>query len=318
MKFLLTLLSAFFICTPLMAQSSITENTNKRIDELSAPVMDIEARYWADRVKKDSSLSIEQLEKNSSSWLGSEKSNKKLLSLIKKHLKSDKDIALTKEEISRLDESKEMIRKFLNSPEGNIKKQRDEKIDEITSKVRDIKARQLALNVRAKQTTLQELKKISKNWLGSDKENSALLALSEKYINSSKPVAINEEEWDRLAENDRQVRTFLNNGKETDFDRKKTAENKKIRKIDESVFEIEARAWAHRIEYSKDITFDQLALNSISWPGENSYNQKLINKIAENIKTGNTKGLDEKEQKKLNKAKEKIRKILSAGMKKNK
>ena len=318
MKFILSLLSAFFICTPLMAQNSLLENTNRRIDEISASVMDIEARYWADRVKKDNSLSIEQLEKNSGNWAGSEKSNKKLLSLTKKYLKSGKDITLTKEELSRLNESKEKIRNFLNSPEGNIKKQRDEKIDEITSRVRDIKARQLALNIKAKQTTLQELKKNSRNQLGSDKENAALLALTEKYLNSGKTITINEEEWDRLDESNRQVRTFLNNGKETDSDKKRILENKKLRKIYESVFEIEARYWAYRIEYGKDITFEQLSLNSISWPGEHSYNQKLINKIAENIKTGNTRRQDEKEQKKLDKAKEKIRKLLSAGRKNNK
>ncbi len=318
MKFILSLLSAFFICTPLMAQNSLLENTNRRIDEISASVMDIEARYWADRVKKDNSLSIEQLEKNSGNWAGSEKSNKKLLSLTKKYLKSGKDITLTKEELSRLNESKEKIRNFLNSPEGNIKKQRDEKIDEITSRVRDIKARQLALNIKAKQTTLQELKKNSRNQLGSDKENAALLALTEKYLNSGKTITINEDEWDRLDESNRQVRTFLNNGKETDSDKKRILENKKLRKIYESVFEIEARYWAYRIEYGKDITFEQLSLNSISWPGEHSYNQKLINKIAENIKTGNTRRPDEKEQKKLDKAKEKIRKLLSAGRKNNK
>jgi hypothetical protein len=311
------MLLIFLVCPSLMAQNSITADINRRVDAISEPVRDIEARYWADMVKKDSSLSIEQLEKNSGSWLGSEKSKKNLLLLIKKYIKSGKEILISKEELARLDESKEKIIKFLNSPEGNIKKIRNEKIDEITYPVRDIKARQLALNIMAKQTTLQELKKNYKGWPGSDRANMALISLTEKYLNSGKPVTITGDEWDLLDENSIQVHTFLNDGKETDSDRKKRAENKKIRKIRESVFETEAQYWANRISENGDITLEQFSLNSLSWQGENSFNQKLVNRTAENIKDGNTGKPDEKALKKLFRAKEKIQKLISAGLKNN-
>lgn len=60
----------------------------------------------------------------------------------------------------------------------------------------------------------------------------------------------------------------------------------------------------------KNVTMEDLSKSSLNWVGERSYNQKLINRISENIKTGNTAALTDKEMKKLDKANEKVRNIL--------
>ena len=65
--------------------------------------------------------------------------------------------------------------------------------------------------------------------------------------------------------------------------------NRQIRNVKEPVFELEARYWAYRVAKVKDITFEELEHNSHTWVGERSYNQKLMNKVAENLRTGNTK-----------------------------
>ena len=69
MKKTFLLLSMLFVSMPLAAQNSSLADINKRVDEISAPVMDIEARYWAGRVQSGS-ITIEEIEKNSKNWLG--------------------------------------------------------------------------------------------------------------------------------------------------------------------------------------------------------------------------------------------------------
>ena len=296
---------------PFKAKSykEIKDKINKKLDAISAPVNDIEARHWAYRVQSGE-ISIEKLEEASKGWLGSDKAKEKQLSMIKKHLKSKHITPLTKEEYAKMEEAQRKTKEFLNSPEANAKSQLNASLDNITSKVRDISARELALNVKYKIITFEQLDKYSKGWLGSREENKALLDLAKKYVQEGKTISITPEEWAKLDENKTQVRAFLNDGKITDFDKQRIETNKKIVKIEKSVFEIEARAWANNIA-EKKTTFEELAKNSLSWSGDPAFNQKMINKIEENVKKGNTKKLNEKEKQRLNEAKQKIRELLN-------
>ena len=118
MKNLMILSIALFLTMPLHAQSSRQNmaNINQKIDALSAPVNDIEARYWASRVQSGS-ISIEKLEEASKGWLGSKEANQKHISLIKKYLKSGKKVSVTSDEFAKMDENKKKIREFLKQAE---------------------------------------------------------------------------------------------------------------------------------------------------------------------------------------------------------
>ena len=73
---------------------------------------------------------------------------------------------------------------------------------------------------------------------------------------------------------------------------------------------MEARYWAYRISKVKDVTFDELERNSRNWVGERSYNQKLINKIEENLRNGNTKKLTKQEENLLKNKDKQVRQLL--------
>ena len=288
----------------------------QRIDDIILPLLDVDARYWAKEVQ-EGSVKLEDLEKYSENWLGSEEINKKEIELIKKYLKSGKPISLTQKEKDSLDENTKQIKILLKNncfPKeeslNDVKSERDKKIDAIIAPVRDLRAKELARKVQDKTITLEFLQESSSNWLGSKEENQALLNLVKKYLANGKKIVLTPGELDKLDDNQRQVRTFLNNGLENPAAAVLADKNRQIRKIKEPVFELEARYWAYRIDKVKDVTLEELTQYSHNWVGERSYNQKLINKIEENLRTGNTKELTKKENKLLEKTNKRIRKLL--------
>jgi len=309
MKIISFFVLAMILSVPAFAQSSIRNEFDKRIDALSAPVSDIDARYWASRVQSGS-VTIEKLEENSKNWLGSDKAQKKQIAKIKKYLKSGKKISITESEKAQLDESKLKIKKFLETPEADLKQQRNAKIDAIMAPVRDIEARELALKVKNNQITFEKLEEFSKGWLGSAEENKAVIERAKKYVSDGKKISITPEEFRKLDESNKKIQTFLNDGKKTSVASKAEYRNSKVLKIQKPVFELEARYWANRVAEKKDVTFEELSKSSLNWIGSREYNQKLINKIEENIKKGNTKKLTDKEQKKLDEANEKISQLM--------
>ena len=192
----------------------------------------------------------------------------------------------------------------------DIKAQRDAKIDAIEAPVQDIAARYWARQVQDKIIMLGALEANARDWFGSEKANKALLDLIKKYVASGKKITLTPEELDQLEENRRQVRLFLNNGRENPAAAALARTNRQIRQIKEPVFELEARYWAYRVAKVQDVTFDELAKNSHTWYGERSYNQKLIDKVEENLRTGNTRQLTKKEEALLEKAHQQVRELL--------
>ena len=288
----------------------------QRIDAIRSPLLDLDARYWANQIQ-EGSVKLNDLEKYSENWVGSKEINKKEIALIKKYLKTGKPISLTQKEKDSLDENTKHVQSILGSncfPKesslDDIKTERDKKIDAIISPVRDLRARELTRKVQDKVTTLESLEKASNNWLGSKEESQAVINLVKEYLSTGKKITLTPEELDKLDDNQRQVSTFLNNGLENPAAAALARKNRQIRKIKEPVFELEARYWAYRIDKVKDVTFEELTRYSHNWVGERSYNQKLINKIEENLRTGNTKELTKQENKLLEKTNKQIRKLL--------
>lgn len=191
----------------------------------------------------------------------------------------------------------------------------NQKIDEISASVQDIKARSFAKQVQDKLTTMDQLEQYSKNWLGSEKANKELVDLIRKYVKDGKPVSITDEERTKLEENRKQVRALLDGGKK-DSPRKKeipaamAEKMKRINKIQMSVIGLEARSQAMRISESKGITVDELESASRSWIGTREYKQKLIKKVRKILKKGKIKPFSEKEIDKLEAARMEIRDIL--------
>lgn len=191
----------------------------------------------------------------------------------------------------------------------------NQKIDEISASVQDIKARSFAKQVQDKLTTMDQLEQYSKNWLGSEKANKELVDLIRKYVKDGKPVSITDEERTKLEENRKQIRILLDGGKK-DSTRKKEVpaamaeKMKRINKIQMSVIGLEARSQAMRISESKGITVDELESASRGWIGTREYKQKLIKKVRKILKKGKIKPFSEKEIDKLEAARMEIRDIL--------
>ena len=192
-----------------------------------------------------------------------------------------------------------------------VKRERDRKISEIEAPVRDLDAREFARQVQQGIISMGELEQASSQWLGLPEENAALVALIRKYANGPKVPALTPEELDALDENKRQVQLFLNNGRKNPAAARLAAINRQITQLEKPVFELDARYWAWRVTKVKDTTLEELEEYSQNWYGERSYNRKLINKIRENINTGNTKPLTKKEEKKLDQVKAQVRALLN-------
>ncbi len=141
-----------------------------------------------------------------------------------------------------------------------------------------------------------------------------LRALIEKYMNSSDPIVVTEDEKEQLESRRREFDRFRSNQRTAQMRTYKEQDvmNRKIREIEEPLFELEARYWAYRIAHVKDITFDELNQYSYDWVGEYQYNKKLMAKVKENLETGNTAKLSRREEKKLEKAKKRIVKLLTS------
>lgn len=185
----------------------------------------------------------------------------------------------------------------------------DAEIDILQLPVRDIRAREPVLKIKYQRTSL-EVKSSYKNWLGSDQENKAVVDLTEKYVKAGSTVTVTPEEWDRLEESNHKISVFLNGGREKPASENRFLKNRKITELSLPVFEIDARYWAWRIAEAKDVTFEQIAGSSLGWVGERSYNARLVSRIEENLKTGNTRKLTDLEQKKLDEVSEKISEIV--------
>lgn len=193
----------------------------------------------------------------------------------------------------------------------NLKEERDAKIDAITAPVRDIEARYWAREVKEHRTDLVTLEQNAKQWLGSDNAKAEQLALIKHYATYAQPIVITPEEMKQLDDSKRQVRVFLN-GSENPTAQALARVNRQIREIKEPVFELDARYWAYRVAKVKDVTFEELKQYSQNWVGEREYNQKLIEKVEENLQTGNTQKLTKKEEKQLEKATQRVRDLLNS------
>lgn len=193
----------------------------------------------------------------------------------------------------------------------NLKEERDAKIDAIEAPVRDIDARYWARAIKQGQVTYEEFAKNSRQTLGSDKAKQELLALIKQYVTSSEKIVITPEEMKQLDDSKRQVRAFLN-GSENPAAQALARVNRQIREIEEPVFELDARYWAYRVAKVKDVTLEELKQYSQNWVGERDYNQKLIEKVEENLRTGNTQKLTKKEEKQLDEATQRVRDLLNS------
>ena len=185
------------------------------------------------------------------------------------------------------------------------KEEQDKYLDALVSPVRDINARNWALQVKYKITTIQSLSYSSVRWPGSRAENDALMDLIVDYVNKDAPIEVTPEEWDKLDESKRKVQIFLNGGKEVPAVERRRLRNKQITKILEPTFEIDAQYWAWRIAKEKDTTYDELFKNSFHWIGEMSRHARLLKRIKENLETGNTNKLTDEEYKRMSEAIEK-------------
>lgn len=192
---------------------------------------------------------------------------------------------------------------------NSIKEQRDQQIDAITASVRDIDARYWAREIKEHRTSYGTLEVNSKQWLGSEAAKKELLGLIKQYVNSPTPIVITPKEMKQLDESKSQVRVFLNSA-QNPASAALAQRNRQIREIEEPVFELEARYWAYRVATVKDVTLEELKANSYQWVGERAYNQKLMEKVEENLRTGNTAKLTKKEEKELEQAKARVRNLL--------
>ena len=71
---------------------------NQKVDEISAPVQDIDARYWAGQVQKGN-VTVEELAHfASTTWLGSTSAKQQKLALIEQYVQAGQPVSITPQE----------------------------------------------------------------------------------------------------------------------------------------------------------------------------------------------------------------------------
>ncbi len=85
----------------------------ERVDEINSTVFDIEARYWASRIKNSKDITYEQMEKDSRRWFASPGAKTALLAKVKELLDSGDVIPLDEPEKAKMAEAKVRAREIL-------------------------------------------------------------------------------------------------------------------------------------------------------------------------------------------------------------
>ncbi len=193
---------------------------------------------------------------------------------------------------------------------AEVRRQRDEGVSAISSQVRDIEARYWARSILEKRTMMGTVEKWDRNTIGTKQEHEALVSLIKEYVRKGEIPKITMEELEMLDENKRQIRLFLNNGRENPAAAALARKNRQITEIKEPVFDIEARYWAWRIQNDEDLTYEQLYGYSINWVGETARKERLMTAIKVYLDAGPVKPLTKKEAKALEEKSQQVRDLL--------
>lgn len=86
---------------------------NRQIREIKEPVFDLEARYWAWRVARVKDVSLEELKRNSESWVGEASYNRQLMEAVEKNIKTGNTKPLSRKEKKRFSQAQEAVRALL-------------------------------------------------------------------------------------------------------------------------------------------------------------------------------------------------------------
>lgn len=129
----------------------------EQVDAVSKEILEVEALYWAWRVKFLRDVSYDQLQENSKRWIGKPETKALLFSKMREILDSGSARALTAAEKTKYDEGKDRIRALLSPGRADKKLIAQLSLDYCI----DLKARYWARRVQGGE---KEILQLRKNW----------------------------------------------------------------------------------------------------------------------------------------------------------
>ena len=189
-----------------------------KIAALQTEVIDIEARQWAFQIKNGGHTSLADLNHLSKNWGTPQSYNDKLIALIKKYLGQKEIPFITPEEWEQLEENKQAVQNLITNGRGNpamekIKKM-DQKITALRKPVAELDARYWAWRIaEVKDTTLEQLRSYSVQWVGEPAENARMILAIEENLKNGNTKRLSAAEMKKLRKTHEQVGKLISKTK---------------------------------------------------------------------------------------------------------
>ncbi|MBO4675805.1 MAG: hypothetical protein J5601_06970 [Elusimicrobiaceae bacterium] len=186
----------------------------EKITALEMKVIDIEARTWAFQIKNGSHTSLEDLKHLSKNWGTLQSYNDKLIALIEKYLGQKEIPFITPEEWERLEENKQAVQNLITNGRGNPAMEKinrmNKQITALQAPVFELDARHWAWRIAEKKdTTLEQLRSYSVQWVGEPAQNARLILAIEENLKKGNTKRLSKTEEKKLRERDEKIRKLL-------------------------------------------------------------------------------------------------------------
>ncbi|OGS08214.1 MAG: hypothetical protein A2270_10300 [Elusimicrobia bacterium RIFOXYA12_FULL_51_18] len=186
----------------------------EKINKIDLEIFDIEAMYWAWRIKDKDTTYYDLLDK-SKRWIILAETKNKLFAKIQENLDTGTVRALTAAEQDKLDDAKSRIRAILSdgAPEHpGLAAQRAQmaKVDEIDKEILDIRARYWAFRIKNDgDVTYDTLLAYSKKWVGIKETTTKLMEKIKGLLAGGDITPLDELEHNQLDDAHARIRAIL-------------------------------------------------------------------------------------------------------------
>ena len=201
------------------AAPTASEERLEKIHALEMEVVDTAARQWAFQIKNGvSHTSLEDLKQTAAKEENPRPYIHKFLSLVEKYLGQKEIPFITPEEWEKFEENQQQIEKLRNNGQLNaaIEKRRkmDKKITALRKPIFELDARHWAWRIaEVKDTTLEQLRSYSVQWVGEGAENARLILAIEENLKNGNTKRPSDAEMKKLRKTHEQIRKLINKTK---------------------------------------------------------------------------------------------------------
>jgi len=184
-------------------------------------------------------------------------------------------------------------------------------IDPIELEILDVEVMYWANRiVTTKDTSYAELEKLSQNWVIKGSTKKVFFSKLKELLDSGKARPLTPEENTKYEDGLARIRDILKNqGRKN----KIRDDLRAVDALDNEIMDLNVMYWAARIVLDRDVTYNELEENSQDWVMMPLTKLKFLGKLRRMIASGKVRPLAVKEKRQLDKANEKIRRILAPG-----